>query len=109
MKNLQAWLRRDGWLLAVLALCVALCAVSSRDPSVDDSAEARIARVLSGIQGAGQVQVALLMDDAAMPVSAVIVADGADDLTVQLRLVRAATTLLHLDASAVEVFKRGDP
>lgn len=108
MDKLQAWLRRDGWLVAVLALCVALCAVTGRSAPADDSPEARLAKVLSSMEGAGAVQVALFyQEDGATPCGVVVVADGADDIAVQLRLARAVTTLLHIDANAVEVFKRG--
>lgn len=64
--------------------------------------------MLSSLEGAGRVEVALYFaQDGVTPCSAVVVADGADDMAVQLRLTRAVTTLLQVDAASVGVFKRG--
>lgn len=108
MSRIQAWLRRDGWLLAVAALCVALCAVASGGEK-QSTPEDRLAKVLSGVEGAGRVEVVLHYspENDAIPTGAVVVADGADDPAVQLRLTRALTTLMQLNARDVEIFKRG--
>ena len=75
---------------------------------VQDEVETRLARVLSQIAGAGQVEV-LVMEDGCDGVRGVlIVADGADELTVRTELMRAAMTALDVPASSVEVFARNE-
>ena len=105
--KLRDYLRRDGWLVAVLAfvvtLCLALGATDTKAAQTTD--EARLSRVLSAMAGAGTVDVAVYYDDA-IPCGAVVVADGAGDAAVRIRLAGAVSTLLGLDASRVAVYQR---
>ena len=108
MPKLREALRRDGWLVAALALVVVLCLAmgaseGSRSAQTED--EARLSRVLSAMAGAGGVDVAIYYDGA-VPCGAVIVADGAGDAAMRIRLTGAVTTLLGLDASRVAVYER---
>ena len=108
MQRLREYLRRDGWLVAALLLAVVLCLslgmADSHAPAQTDD-EARLSRVLSAMAGAGTVDVAVYYDDA-LPCGAVIVADGAGDAAVRIRLADAVTTLLGLDISRVAVYER---
>ncbi len=86
-----------------------------------DELETRLARVLSSMEGAGNVNVVIhyaepalpsgnwldqpSRQQAAEPVGVVVVAEGADDIGLRLEIARAVQTLLHLDADAVEIFK----
>ena len=106
--KLKEYLRKDGWLVAALALVVALClamGASEGSRSAQTAEEARLSRVLSAMAGAGGVDVAIYYDDA-VPCGAVIVAAGAGDAAVRIRLTGAVTTLLGLDASRVAVYER---
>ena len=107
-QKLRDYLHRDGWLVAamllVVILCLALGAMESRQASQTDD-EARLSRVLSAMAGAGTVDVAVYYDGA-VPCGAVVVADGASDAAVRIRLAGAVTTLLGLDASRVAVYER---
>lgn len=106
--KLREYLRRDGWLLAALALVVVLClALGAADggAAARTEEEARLSRVLSAMAGAGTVDVAVYYDDA-VPCGAVVVADGAGDAAVRIRLASAVTTLLGLDMSRVAVYER---
>lgn len=84
--------------------------------------EARLGEVLSEMTGAGRVEVVIQyertepaqggwlasqeqMAEAAPPAAVIVVAEGAGDVAVRLRLARAVQTLLRLDADAVEVFE----
>lgn len=85
-----------------------------------DGLEARLAAILSSMDGVGRVQV-MIYDEGNdqseglfqvsasgsqdRPVGVVVVADGADDIRVRLELVRAVQTLMDLPADAVEVFQ----
>lgn len=110
-QQIRQFLRREGWLIAALGMAVLLCLTLSavEGGAVPTQQESRLAQVLSAMEGAGRVEVALYYEgaaDEAVPCGAVIVADGAGDVGVQLRLTRAVTTLLGMDASRVEVFQR---
>lgn len=98
-----AFIRKDGWLLAALTLCVGLCLVLGATQDTGSMEESRISRVLSGIAGAGQVELAVYYEDT-VPCGAVVVAQGAGDIAVQLRLTSAVSALLGLDASRIAVY-----
>ena len=101
------------WLLCALVLmAVALFGAGGTDKGASTQ-EKRIAEVLSAIEGAGKVEVALFYAQndsgfgasaSAAPTGAVVVAQGAQDMTVRLQLIRAVRTLLGLSENAVDVF-----
>ncbi len=105
MNRLSAYLKKDGWILAALVFCVALCLMLGMQEEAASTEEARISRVLSAIDGAGQVEVAVYYEEA-LPCSAVVVAEGADDVAVQLRLASAVTTLLGIPQERVAIYER---
>lgn len=105
MSRWTAYLKKDGWILAALLFCVALCLMLGTQSSSDAAGEGRIRQVLSAIDGAGTVDVAVYYEDS-IPCGAVIVADGAGDVAVQLRLVSAVTKLLGIDQGRVAVYER---
>jgi len=103
------------WLAVLLAALACILALGGKEvyPSEATQTERRIAEVLSAIEGAGSVEVALfytptqpsaLGSSEGVPTGAVVVAQGAGDLGVRLRLIRAVRTLLGLPESAVDVF-----
>ena len=103
--------RRDLWLYVALAAAAALClllGLGGSAPAGQTDEEARLARVLSAMEGAGQVEVEVFYgaEDAA-PCGAVVVAEGADSVAVRLQLTRAVCTLLGLEAEQVDIFKLG--
>lgn len=73
--------------------------------SVMTSDEQRLGAVLSNIAGAGRVD-AMITVDGGRITGVLIVADGADDITVRLRLLDAAATALGVSKSIVNVFCR---
>lgn len=105
MNRLQAYLKKDGWIIAALLFCVALCLMLGTSTDDSSSEEHRISRVLSAIEGAGTVEVAVYYEDA-VPCGAVVVADGAGDVAVQLRLLSAVTTLLGINQNRVSIYER---
>lgn len=121
MKNLLEKLK--GWkgsvwvllLLACAAACLLLPGGVSSGPGMTEE-EQRISATLSQIAGAGRTRVSIYYARAASafsgegqsPVGAVIVAEGAGDVGVRLRLLRAAETLLGLGPSEVDVFSMGE-
>ena len=58
------------------------------------------------MEGAGQVDVAIRCDKDGIPESCVVVAQGAEDALVRLRLRDAAATLLGIDTKQVAVYQR---
>ncbi len=101
------------WLAAAFAaLAVLMMLGAGGKQSASSQDERRIAEVLSAIDGAGRVEVALYgvgEDDGGFsgntgPTGAVVVAQGAGDVQVRLQLIRAVRTLLGLAENAVDVF-----
>lgn len=105
MTRWTAYLKKDGWVLAALLFCVAMCLMLGLQSEAASTEENRISRVLSAIDGAGTVEVAVYYEDA-LPCGAVVVADGAGDVAVQLRLVSAVTTLLGIQQDRVAIYER---
>ncbi len=109
------WGRR-GLLLAGAPLLVALALLAlswaGGGTGGMTELEARLSATLSDMEGAGQVR-AMVLTDADQPTGqaaqgevtgVIIVASGAYDIGVQLRLQRAVMTLFALPAEQVEVF-----
>lgn len=103
--RLAALFRKDGLLIAAILLCTALCLLSGAMEAAPADEETRISRVLSDLSGAGVVEVALYREDA-VPTGAVVVADGADTVTVRLRLTSALSALLGLPPERIAVYPR---
>ena len=99
--------RRALWAAAAVLLIAALLGMAGgAAKGTVSTQEKRIAAVLSAMEGAGKVEVALFYGgEGTQPTGAVVVAQGAGDLAVRLRLIRAARTLLGLPETAVDVFE----
>ncbi|MCI6376905.1 MAG: hypothetical protein MR842_03960 [Clostridiales bacterium] len=111
------WLRENKavlWAAAALIAAVLCLALGGEKTGGASQEEKRIAQVLSAIEGAGRVEVALYYTkeqesalgglQSARPTGAVVVAQGAEKLEVRLSLIRAVRTLLGLPEAAVDVF-----
>lgn len=105
MNRFSAYLKKDGWILAALIFCVALCLLLGTQGEAASAEENRISRVLSAIEGAGEVEVAVYYEES-VPCGAVVVAEGAGDIAVQLRLLSAITTLLGINQDRVAIYER---
>ena len=122
MRNLLARLRAA---LTPQALCLLLLALlllgGTRlwGDSAQTALEKRVSRVLSGVAGAGRVDVVIKTrrergsalsssGQEETPVGAVAVAQGADDPLVCMELQQALCALLGLPASAVSVVTGGN-
>lgn len=104
MNQLTHFLRKDGWLLAALCICVLLCfALTASGGKSLPTEEEHISRVLSAITGAGSVQVAIYYEDA-LPCGAVAVATGAESIAVRLTLADALSRLLGVDTQRIAVY-----
>ncbi|MDR3216485.1 MAG: hypothetical protein LBT55_03610 [Clostridiaceae bacterium] len=66
--------------------------------------ETRLAAVLSRIEGVGKVTVMISKSDDGKPISAVVVAEGAKNPGIKLKLLEAVETALSLPGSAVEIY-----
>lgn len=98
-------------MVLTLFLCAAGCLLLSAFPERNGSMtaeETRLSGTLSAIAGAGETRISIYYSVESgrqnVPCGAVIVSEGAGDVTVRLNLLRAAQTLLRLPAEAVEVF-----
>lgn len=105
---------RDGkaglWLAALMAAAALMLTLQNTN-GTENRTERRMAEVLGAMAGAGRVEVALFYENAqesGVPTGAVVVAEGAEDLSVRLSLIRAVRTLLGLSENAVDVFEMED-
>ena len=122
MQKAGDWLRgmrRGEWLLvlAVLALCILVLSQGEgqEDTGGGTELEARLERVLSAIEGAGEVRVMIAQREtqevSAFAVSqpqqevtgVLVVCEGARDVRVRLAIEQAAQTLLGIERSRIEV------
>ena len=81
--------------------------VDKKDKSTDtvmDEEETRLATVLSGIEGAGQVRTMIVREDGVIK-GVLVIAEGAEDISVMLKLLNATATVMGLDKSVVEVYE----
>lgn len=104
MDKLREHLRKEGWLLGAMILCVIGCLLLGASHGTDGDQSNEVDSVLSSILGAGRTQVAIHYDADSLPCGAVVVSQGASDIAVRLRLTEAVSTLLGLDPSAVAVY-----
>ena len=114
LREIWGRLRQDSALILLIALAVGACLLLPREPpqgAGGDREEARLAEVLSAMAGAGRVEVVVRWTEHGtsaagerIPLGAVVIAQGASDIGVRLKLSRAVTTLLDLPPGAVEVF-----
>ena len=101
------------WLLLLPALALLICSFIPRgteSASGMNAEERRIAAALSRIEGAGETYVVIYTRDSSLysensvPTGALILARGAGDIAVQLRLSLAAQTLLNLPADSILIY-----
>ena len=123
MKDVLSRLRAALTPQAVLLLAAALLLVwlaSAGQRTGASALETRLARTLSSMDGVGQVEVTIRVREVAssdgafgaaqnecVPCGAVVVAQGAGDPLVELKLRQAVCALLGLPSSAVSVMEGG--
>ncbi len=105
IKNIQI-------IVAIFIIAVALIIYSSvmssrggkseATGSVMTSDEQRLSAILSRIEGAGEVEAMITVSDKKI-VGVLIIAEGADSITVRVRLMEAAATALGVDKNIVSV------
>lgn len=96
------------WLLLLVAVCVATLALTraggGSGAAQPTELEARLERVLSAVEGAGEVR-AMVAEENGAVTGVVIVATGAEDVGVRLSLMQAARALLGVDMERIEVIQ----
>ena len=123
MKDLLLRLRAALTPQALLVLALMLLALGGmnvfRSPHEHEDIERRASRMLSAVQGAGDVEVVIQMRQITaqgdtfhsqmqeIPCGAVAVAQGADDPIVRMQLEQALCALLGLPASSVSIVMGG--
>ena len=109
MKQLFETIRAARWLeltIVVGLICILLVlALGSGGESAASEEEARMQRILSKIDGAGRVSVMIARDDGGSCTGVVVVASGAEDVAVMLRLQRAVQALTDLELSQIEIVR----
>jgi stage III sporulation protein AG len=80
--------------------------VDKEDSSVNDmdDEEMRLSAVLSEIEGAGKVTTMIVREDGKVK-GVLVIAEGAEDISVMLKLLNATSTVMGVDRSVVEVYE----
>lgn len=73
---------------------------------MDGSSEERLASVLSGIKGAGEVDAVIKYDEDSKVVGVIVTAEGAGNPTVANNLTKGVATLYDIPVSSVMVFEK---
>ncbi len=71
---------------------------------VMDEEETRLASILSGIEGVGQVQTMITREDGTIT-GVLVIAEGAEDISVMLKLLSATSTVMGVDKKVVEIYQ----
>lgn len=110
-------------ILALVFVSLLLYFVSSPVNAGETADEQRLAKTLSMIEGAGEVSVYIpesdaaqsafsysdtKEDDAANPKGVIIIASGADDPMVRIKLISAAAAALGINENNVKVYRGED-
>lgn len=77
---------------------------SSDEQSTEmDEDENRLASILEGLEGVGRVETMITREDDTI-VGILVIAEGAEDIAVRLRLLSAVTTAMGVDKQIVNVY-----
>ena len=91
-------------LFLIVAALAAVLLISMKTPGIGNISpmEARMERALSAIDGAGRVNVLINESDGCI-LGVLVVAEGADDLAVRMRLMSAVKATLGVEISQIEI------
>ena len=109
MKKFQELLkgaRHLELILAVVAVPVNLLQTATGRQWQGSELENRLSAILSRIDGAGTVEVMITEDAQGEAQGILVVADGAEDLGIYLRLQYAVQSLLGVETSRIEIMPR---
>ncbi|MDO4548322.1 MAG: hypothetical protein Q4D04_09510 [Clostridia bacterium] len=103
------YIRPIAVIAIIAAICLILSGMNERTDggtdvlSAETQLEARLASVLSAMDGVGECRVMINADEGVL-----IVAKGAEDISVRLEIIRAVRALLGVESERVEVLAMGD-
>lgn len=100
--------RRIEWIAALIAVAILLMQLlGAIEPAgTQTDLERRLEAILASIEGVGRVEVMVAEDAEGGVEGVLVVAEGAWNAAVCLRIQYAVETLLGIEASAVEVVQR---
>lgn len=108
----EKWMNRlgaGGWAMigALALLCLLFMYSQKEDDPVKTDMEARMERLLSKAEGAGKTSVMINEEDGKVT-GVLIVSEGAENISVRLRIQEAARALLNVDNERVHVIPMED-
>lgn len=94
------------FIIAILLIIYSSVATSKQtDKTFQNEDELRLASILSSIDGAGEVET-MISKSSGEIVGVLVIADGASNPLVRLRLLQAASSALGVDSDVVSVLSR---
>lgn len=103
VKRLKGARRLELYIAVAAAAALFLLLMDAPSPQDISPMEARMERVLSDIDGAGRVSVLINENGDGRILGVLVVSEGADDLSVRLRLLGAVKVTLGADAAQIEI------
>ena len=102
-KRLKGARRLEIFIIVAAVAAAALISMKTPGSESVSPMEARMERVLSAIDGAGRVNVLINENEEGSILGVLVVADGAGDMTVRMRLMSAVKATLGADMSQIEI------
>ena len=102
-KRLKGARRLEIFILVAVVAAAVLMSMKTPGSGSASPMETRMERVLSAIEGAGRVKVLINENDEGGICGVLVVADGAGNLSVRMRLMSAVKATLGTDMSQVEI------
>ena len=110
METLRGARRLELFILMILLSVLGLALLNGachNDDSGKAPDEVRLEQLLEHIDGVGDVDVMISMDEDGRPIGAAVVADGLDDIGVRLEIQSAIRALLDIDLNRIRIIGKG--
>ena len=109
LETLRAARYLEWFLLLLLLSALGLMLLNHTGDTASDKLpdEVRLERLLERIDGVGDVDVMIAVDDNGKPAAAAVVAKGLDDIGVRLEIQSAIHALLDIDTNRIRVIGKG--
>ena len=98
----------EWFLLAAVLSALGLMLLNSTGDTSDRlPEEVRLERLLERVDGVGDVDVMITVDDGGKPVAAAVVAKGLDDIGTRLQIQSAIQALLDIEPNRIRIIGKG--
>lgn len=90
-------------IFAIIIMLIYISSTETKSVSTSASLEARLENILSDIEGAGDVSVLINTTSNEVIDGVIVVASGAENITVKLNILKAVQTVLKIPTAQIEI------